>query len=183
MIGNIVARRYARALFSLGKKAGAEPMKAHATELTALAKAIEETPDLGRIFRNPIFSIEEKRAVISKVLDQADASTVVRNFCNLLADKDRLSLLPDIEAYYSVLLDAEEGVVRGELVTAVALSDSKRDEVKSQLEKQAGQKLILDFSTDEAILGGVLLKVGDQVLDASLRAQLGILKDNIKRGE
>lgn len=183
MIGNIVARRYARALFSIGKKAGAKELDSFGQELASLAQAIEGSPELGKIFRNPIFSHEEKRAIISKVLDGIKVSATIRNFCFLLAEKNRLALIPDIQAFYNILLDAEQGVVRGELVTAIELPKSKRDEVKSQLEKQANQKLILDFSVNKGILGGVMLKIGDQVLDASLRAQLGILKENIKRGE
>ncbi len=183
MTGNIVARRYARALFSIGEKAGAKELASFGAELSALAKAIKDVPELGKVFRNPLFSVEEKRAVISKVLDDVKANAILRNFCFLLADKNRLALIPDIQAYYNVLLDAEQGVIRGEVVTAVELPAAKRDEVKTQLEKQANQKLILDFSVNKGILGGVLLKIGDRVLDASLRAQLGILKENIKRGE
>jgi F-type H+-transporting ATPase subunit delta len=108
---------------------------------------------------------------------------MVRNFCHLLADKERLGFLPEIEAEFSRLLDAEKGVIRGELVTAVELDDAKQEAVKKQLESQAGSQLILDFSTNDDILGGVVLKVGDKVLDGSLRAQLDILKENIKRGE
>ncbi len=59
----------------------------------------------------------------------------------------------------------------------------KQKDLKAKLEKQTGRKLVLDFSTDKSILGGVVLKVGDNIMDASLRAQLEILKENIKRGE
>ena len=183
MTGNIIARRYARALFSLGKKASSDELSAFGKELDALAGVIESTPELGKIFRNPIISVEEKKALLGALLDKVQVSGIVRNFCNLLADKDRLSAIPEIQAFYNVLLDADQGVVRGELITAIKLPKAKREKVKSQLEKQAGQKLFLSFSTDKSILGGVVLKVGDKVLDASLRAQLGILKENIKRGE
>ncbi|ABB37789.1 ATP synthase subunit delta [Oleidesulfovibrio alaskensis G20] len=183
MTGNIAARRYARALFAIGQKQGLAELDAFGSELSAVAKAVEESPALARLFRNPLFSIEEKRAVLAKLLQAAGAGQTVSNFCNLLADKGRLADLPDINAFYSLLLDAEKGIIRGELVTAIKLAKAKRDAVKEQLEKQAGQKIELNFSVDKDILGGVVLKVGDRVLDASLRAQLGILKDNIKRGE
>lgn len=183
MTGNIVARRYARALFSLGKKSGTESLKAFGAELASLAKAIEDAPELEKIFRNPIFSTDEKRKVLSKIMEKVKTGAVVSNFCNLLADKDRLSLIPEIRAYYDVQLDAEEGIIRGEFISAVKLNKAKREAVKAQLEAQAAQKLVLDFSTDKTILGGVVLKIGDKVLDASLRAQLDILKENIKRGE
>ena len=74
-------------------------------------------------------------------------------------------------------------LMRGQLVTAYALTDVRQDQIKGKLEKQSGKKLVLSFAVDPAILGGVLLKVGDKVLDASLRAQLEILKEQIKRGE
>jgi F-type H+-transporting ATPase subunit delta len=85
--------------------------------------------------------------------------------------------------YFQALLDEAQGIVRGDLVTAVGLDDAKQQAIKEQLEKQFNTSLVLDYHTDEDILGGVVLKVGDQVLDASLRAQLNILKENIKRGD
>ncbi len=178
-----MARRYARALFDLGKKKGLGELDAYGKDLSGLAQAVQASPELYRVLRNPIFSAEDKKKVLGKLLDKFGAGQTVRNFCMLLADKGRLAFLPDIEAYFSSLLDVEKGVVRGELVTAIELGKAKQDKVKGQLEAQAGQKLVLDFSVDPAILGGVMLKVGDKVLDASLRAQLDILKENIKRGE
>jgi F-type H+-transporting ATPase subunit delta len=80
-------------------------------------------------------------------------------------------------------MDAVSGVVTGELVTVSELNQDRKSAIQAQLEKQAGKKLELSFSTDETILGGIVLKVGDKVMDASLKAQLQILKENIKRGE
>ncbi|EGY24406.1 MAG TPA: ATP synthase F1 subunit delta [Desulfovibrio sp.] len=183
MTGNIVARRYARALFALGAKSGVGELDKLGSDLAALAGALDKAPELGRIFRNPIITADEKRNVILKLVEKYGVSATVRNFCLLLADKGRLDCLSDIQAFYGVLLDAEKGVIRGELMTAVELAEAKRAQVKAALEQQAGRKLELTFSVNKDILGGVVLKVGDRVLDASLRAQLGILKDNIKRGE
>ena len=81
------------------------------------------------------------------------------------------------------MLDEKNGVVSGKLVTAVSLSDARKVELKQRLEQQTGKKLELSFATDAEILGGVVLQIGDSVLDASLRAQLNILKETIKRGE
>lgn len=183
MTNNIVARRYAKALFILGKKTGLEELIRYSTELASLVVALDSSPALTDVFRNPSFLAEEKRGVLNKVTDAAGISGVVRNFCNILLDKGRLPYLKDISEFYGVLLDAERGVVRGELITAVELKDQKRKKVQSQLEKQTKYKLELTYSVNPSILGGVVLKVGDQVMDASLKAQLGMLKDNIKRGE
>jgi len=183
LTGNIVARRYAKALFAIGQKNGADALDAYGMNLAQLAELLDAAPELLRIFRNPIFSVEEKKKVLEKLFGKVKPESIVVNFCYLLADKERLGVLPDIAAVYGELLDAEQGVVRGELITAIKLNKDKQKDLKNSLEKKAGKKLVLDFATDKDILGGVVLKVGDMVLDASLRAQIGMLQENIKRGE
>jgi len=178
-----VARRYASALFAVGKKKGAADLEAYGKDLAALAEVLQGAPELVRLFKNPIIGPDDKRKVLENIAGKVVQSAVVKNFCQLLVDKGRLACLSDIEAHFHSLLDVEQGVVRGTLITAVALADAKQQEVVKSLEAKADRKLVLDFSVDSSILGGVVLKVGDKVLDASLRAQLGILKENIKRGE
>lgn len=183
MTGNVVARRYARALFALGKKAGLPELEGYASGLEALRATLAESPDLARVFRNPIFSPEEKKQVVTQIAAKLKLGGAIRNFCLLLAEKDRLRELERITAIFDQLLDAEKGVIRGELLTAVKLDAAKQTEVVKELEKKAKHTLVLSFGVAPEILGGVVLKVGDQVMDASLRAQLSILKDTIKRGE
>ncbi|WP_461209654.1 ATP synthase F1 subunit delta [Desulfocurvus sp. DL9XJH121] len=183
MTADIVARRYARALFSIAKSQGDANMKAYGKDLAEIAATLTENPELLRVFKNPLFSVEEKKAIVDKLLAHLAPSATTKNFCFLLADKDRLSKLPEIEAYYGALLDEANGVVRGQLVTAIELGDAKQEEVKKQLAAQLGKELILDFTADADILGGVVLKVGDKILDASLKAQLNAMKEQIKRGE
>ena len=184
MTGNIVARRYAKALFTVALAQPEKGAKAqYGDDLARLAGLLENAPELTKIFRNPIFGVEEKRGVIVKILDKVAPSAMVRNFCLLLADKNRLAFLPEINASYGMLLDAAQGVLRGKLVTAVRLSDGVQKNVVDKLQKESGQKVVLDYEVDQDIIGGLMLKIGDKVLDASIRAQLQILKENIKRGE
>ncbi len=183
MTADIVARRYAKALFSIGQAQGDAELEAYGKDLAAIAEVLNGNAELVKVFRNPIFSIEAKKAIVGQILEKLSPGQTIKNFCFLLADKQRLAWLPEIEAYYGVLLDQAKGVVRGELVTAVELPDAKQEAVKKQLADQLGKELILDFSADADILGGVVLKVGDKILDASLRAQLNAMKEQIKRGE
>ncbi len=183
MTGNIIARRYAKALFSLGLGQGGDAVSAYGKDLEELAAVLENVPELMRVFANPIFVASEKKAVLDGVLAKLSVSPMVKNFLGLLAEKERLSYLPEIAVYFRTLLDEAQGVVRGRLVTALNLAEARRDQIKSKLEAQTGKKLVLDFAVDPEILGGVMLKVGDKVLDASLRAQLQILKEQIKRGD
>jgi F-type H+-transporting ATPase subunit delta len=183
LTGNIVARRYAKALFALAKKAGKKAPAEYGKDLEAFAAVLEASPDLLRVFANPVIAAEDKKAVLAGVVDKLGLKPNVVNFLSLLADKERLPIILEVAAYYRSLLDESEGVLRGQLVTAYALAEPRQDQIKTKLEKQSGKKLVLSFAVDPAILGGVLLKVGDKVLDASLRAQLEILKEQIKRGE
>jgi len=183
LIGNIVARRYAKALFALGQKQGEKELKAYGQDLANIAGVLESAPELVRVFKNPIFNVDEKKKILKQLFTKIKPSQVVSNFCYLLADKGRLDCLSEIQMYYAKLLDQFEGVVRGEIVTAIKLPDNMKQEIVTKLEKQSGLKVVLDYNVDQEILGGLMLKVGDKVLDASIRAQLQILKENIKRGE
>jgi F-type H+-transporting ATPase subunit delta len=183
LTGNIVARRYAKALFSLAAKAGKKAPAEFGKDLEAFASVLETSPDLLKVFANPIITADVKKAVLKGVLDKLALKPTVVNFLSLLADKERLPFVLDVAATYRALLDEAQGVMRGQLVTAYALTEARQDQIKTKLEKQSGKKLVLSFAVDPAILGGVLLQVGDKVLDASLRAQLDILKEQIKRGE
>jgi len=183
LIGNIVARRYARALFSLGKEKGDAELVAYGENLSGLVEALNESPQLDRIFRNPVFKVEEKKAVVDAILSKIKPQQMIVNFCHLLADNNRLGFLADIQANFAELLDEHQGVARGRMITAVALDKDLQDNLKHSLEEKINQRLILEYAVDPNILGGLVLKVGDRVLDASLRAQLVAMKETIKRGE
>lgn len=183
MTDSVVARRYANALFSIGKKSDKQSLEDYGKTLSSLVELLVLSPDLDKVFKSPVVTTAEKSKIIGKLLSKIKADKVTNNFCLLLADKNRLSYLQQISAYYSVLLDEEKGVVRGRLLTAVSLDAKKQGTIKDMLEKKSTMKLELAFDVDKAILGGVVLKIGDRVMDASLRAQLAILRDTIKRGE
>jgi len=184
LTGGTLAKKYARALFSLGKKSGAPQLEQYGAALAGLAEMMALSPALARMFKSPVITVAEKHALADQLLDKTGADRTVKNFCHLLADKGRLAALPAIAGCYGELLDAEKGILRGMVITAVKLDAEKQKKLKAGLEKRAGKKkLELEFNVDKSILGGLMLKVGDRVLDASLRAQLTILRDTIKRGE
>ena len=183
MTGNIVATRYAKALFSLGQKAGMGELDKYASSLGYLGDAVSKSPALAEVFCSSMFTQNEKRKVLTKLGKSLSLHKTVINFCLLLSERRRMNVLSDIVSAFQSLLDAEKGTIRGKLLTAIDLDDAKRAAYLAELEKKAGTKLELEFGVAPEILGGVILKVGDKVLDASLRAQLSILKDSIKRGE
>lgn len=180
---NIVANRYAKALFFIGQEAGAKKLDAFSSSLDNLGEAYGASTALVQVLCSPLFSVEEKRKTLGSLAEKLSLDSTVLNFCYLLAEKKRMDILPAIAAAFSDLLDEERNVLRGEIITAAALPAKKQESVLSALGKKTKSTLALEFGVDPDILGGVMLKVGDKVLDASLRAQLSILKDSIKRGE
>ena len=183
MTDAIVARRYAHALFSLGQAGGAKVLNRYGDNLFAIGSLLESSAKLEQALKSPVISSEEKKKVLQALFKKINADPTVRNFCFLLADKERLACLGEIVACFRKLLDDAKGIIRGNLTTAVELTDAKRGQLKAALEEKAGAGIELTFDVDASILGGVVLRVGDRVLDASLRAQLAILRETFKRGE
>ena len=182
MTDTVVARRYASALFSLGRREGGDALSRHGACLAALGEMVAEEPKLGAVLKSPVIGVEEKKGVLGALLDKLGADKTMRNFCFLLADKERLGSLVQIADWYGILLDDANGVLRGKVITAVKLSKEKQEKLRAELAKKSGGDIELAFSVDPEILGGMVLAVGDKVLDSSLRAQLGILRETFKRG-
>jgi F-type H+-transporting ATPase subunit delta len=180
---SIIARRYARALFLLGRKTGGDALEEFAASLFAMRDALAVSPDLARAFRDPVFSVAEKRGILEALAQKIGAGNPVLHFWWLLADKNRLTELADIAAAFEELLDEERHILHGRLSTAVPLDRERQEVLAGELQKKAGRALALEFEVNPKILGGVVLRLGDRVLDASLRAQLFILKDTIRKGE
>ncbi|MDO5535934.1 MAG: ATP synthase F1 subunit delta [Desulfovibrionaceae bacterium] len=177
-----IARRYASAVFKLGMQEGSGVTAKRGKMLKELEALLDANAALDNVFKSPIFTVDEKKKVLADLLNKIGSDNVTRNFCYLLADKDRLPYYRSIVAAYTKLLDQATGVIRGTLTTAIPLTQAKQKSVKAELEAKAGATLELAFDVDPSILGGVVLKVGDRILDSSLRAQLEILRGTLKRG-
>lgn len=182
MTDNVVARRYAGALFSLGKKQGLEALNSHGECLGSLCGAMAAEPRLEQVLKSPVIGIEEKKAILGSILEKLGGDKTMRNFCFLLADKERLGSLKAIADWYGILLDAANGILRGKVITAIALNPERQESLKQELQKKSGKNMELTFSVDPSILGGLVLAVGDKVMDSSLRAQLGMMHDILRRG-
>ena len=183
MTVHCVSRRYAKALCAIGAAKGEADQKTYGEQLIALSELLKDAPEAMTFFKNPSFTATEKKAVIDQLVEKVSVDPMVKNFCDLLADKGRVEMLPAIASDYKAMMDVVSGVLSGELITVSELNEERKSAIKTRLEKQAGKKLELEFGTDKDILGGIVLKIGDKVMDASLKAQLQILKENIKRGE
>jgi F-type H+-transporting ATPase subunit delta len=124
-----------------------------------------------------------REKVMAGIVTNMGADKVMGNFLNLLVEKKRAEILPEIAEEYKIMVDDEKNVSHGSVISAVELSDELQAKVQETLEKLTGKKVELTTSVDPTIIGGIIAKVGDLVLDGSIKAQLAGLKDSIKGRE
>jgi len=171
----IVARRYAQALLDLGLETGS--LDALVEQFSTLGGAWEASDDLRNALENPLVAHEAKKAVIAELCEQIGASGTVRSTVHMLVDRRRIQILPYVAEYLRELADRRKGVLRAEVTTATPLSEGYYDRLQAQLEKMTGQKVVVVKRTDPTLVAGVVTRIGDRILDGSLRTRLQSLKD------
>jgi len=176
----ILARRYAKALFSLGKEQGKN--ESYSEALGAIAELYKDE-SVENALINPLYPLDARQKVMAKIAELAKADTILTSFLNLLLEKKRADILPDIAHEMQVMVDQEQNISHGSVVSAIELDDALKEKIQQTLEKITGNKVILEASVDPSIIGGVVAKVGDLVLDGSIKTQLNGLKESIKGRE
>ncbi len=176
----ILARRYAKALFSLGKEQG--KTESYSEALGAIAELYKDE-SVENALINPLYPLEVRQKVMAKIAELAKADTTLTRFLNLLLEKKRADILPDIAHEMQVMVDQEQNISHGSVISAIELDDSLKEKIQQTLEKITGNKVILEASVDPSIIGGVVATVGDLVLDGSIKTQLNGLKESIKGRE
>jgi F-type H+-transporting ATPase subunit delta len=179
MIMGSIARRYAKALFGLAVEAGR--VEAWATSLLALQQVIEGSPDLQDVLSNPVYSKDQRRAIVEKLATALSLDASVRDLLFLLGDRNRLAYLPGIVTTFRDLSDAHLGRLRAKVTSAVRLEDAAAQAIADKLSQSTQAKVLLERAVDPAILGGVVAQVGSLVYDGSVRTQLEDLRQQLKR--
>lgn len=177
----ILARRYAKALFSLGKEK--DKLDSYNEALAAIAALYGEAPEVGDSLTNPLYPLDARQKVMAKISQAAEADAILTAFLNLLVEKQRAGALPDIARELQIMVDRDQNISHGEVVSAIELDSELQQKIQATLEKITGNKVILETRVDPSIIGGIIAKVGDLVFDGSIRTQLNGLKESIKGRE
>ncbi|MEW5984795.1 MAG: ATP synthase F1 subunit delta [Acidobacteriota bacterium] len=177
MTNRVSASRYARALLDV---ALAEADPTHVDEqLHGAASLIMGHGDLWAVLTNPAVPTPKKRAILEDVLPRLGLHPIVSKLLVLLAQRDRLLLLPDlVDAYRRRLLDHFK-VVRAQVTTAVPLPDTQADVLRLNLGKLTGRTVEMTTVTDPALIGGVVAQIGSTVYDGSVKRQLERMRERL----
>lgn len=174
-----VARRYAQALMSAAEDL--HTIESTATDLDVLGTVVRGSRDFRLFLGSPVVSIPRKQAVIREVFG-GRVSPAMMSFLDLLLLKQREALLPDIIEQFGALRDAKLGIVNVDVTTAVELMPAQRTTLHQELERYVGGTVRLHLRLDATIRGGLVIRIRDTVVDASLAHQLERLRERFARG-
>lgn len=174
-----VGKRYARALFELAEDAGATASVE--ADLVSLKKAWTESADLRRLLASPSFSAEDRGAGLAAIAAKAKFHAVTRKFVGLLSANRRAGSLVEVIDAFRALSANKRGVVAAEVVTALPMSAAQSKGVAAALRQALGKDPEISTRVDPAILGGIKVRVGSRLFDASLKSKLDSLKFALKR--
>ena len=169
-----VAQRYATALFELAEEAGA--IDTVAAALDSFNGLLAESEDLRRLIESPAFTAEEQVGAVNAILAKAGITGVAANFIGLVASKRRLFALPGMIQGYKRLVAASKGIVSAEVTVAEQPSAKRLDEIRAALVGVAGKDVDLTVKVDPALIGGLVVKMGSRMVDASLKTKLNSIR-------
>ena len=176
-----VSKRYAKALLSIGQEDG--HYEDYGKGLSDFSGFCKENAEFIEAISNQVFPVEERKEILNAVLKRSDYSATIKNFLNLLLDKNRIGAVKEISEYYERLTDEISNIARAEVITPMRLKEDAYTRLQRALEGLTAKKIRMFAKEDKRLIGGIIVKIGDLVLDGSIKAQLEGLKESLKRGE
>lgn len=173
-----LAGRYALALFELARDQ--KQIEAVGESLAGLREALRESPELQELVTSPLIDAKQKLRAIGAVAEQIGVDPLTRNMLGVLAQNRRLSQLEGVARAFALLSARHRGEETAEVTSARPLDEGQVDELKRVLRTRMGRDIAVDLSVDPAILGGLVVKIGSQQIDGSIRTKLNNLAHAMK---
>jgi len=175
-MADAAATPYAEALYGAAHEAG-RLERTHA-DFEAIVAALAGSRELARVLFNPAFPSEAKRRILQKLSE--DAEPLVSSTLDVLVANNRIELLPDVQEAFAARYRLEQHELAVELTTAIPIDDAQADGLRQRLEQATGQSVTIRRRVDPSIIGGVVLRVRDLLVDASVRRRLDGLRLSLK---
>jgi F-type H+-transporting ATPase subunit delta len=172
-----IAQVYSRALFEVAKEH--DRIDEIRQQLGQFADALGDSRELSLFFFSPYFSTTEKKEGLEKVIEGADEA--FKNFLELLVEKHRMPALPRIRRQYDELWEEENKLLPVQVTSAIDLDEDTVKQIGDRISEQTGRRVELTAEVDPDILGGLVLRVGNSILDASVRNRLEQLRRTVAR--
>jgi F-type H+-transporting ATPase subunit delta len=169
-----VSGRYASALFELAQETKATD--AVGAALDRFGALINGSDDLQRLIRNPVFTADEQVKAVNSIMTSAKIDGLAANFIGLVASKRRLFALPGMITGYRQLLSDAKGIVRAEVTVAEQPSAGQLKDIAAALKQTAGKEVEIDLKIDPSLIGGLIVKMGSKMVDASLKTKLNSIR-------
>ena len=172
------AGRYANALFELARDEDA--LDRTEQDLEALGEALKESQDLRKLIESPIYDRDDQMRGMAAVGEKMGLSQLTRNLVALMAQKRRIYMLPKVIDIFRALMAEHRGEVTAEVVSAKALTDEQASKLAETLKKAQGREVRLNTTVDEALIGGLVVRVGSRMIDTSIRSRLAQLENAMR---
>jgi len=174
----IYARRYSQAVFNIALER--KELDGWQSDLRKIASLGEDATFVA-LLENPKVRFEDKAGLLSERL--GDINPLALNLVYLLVTRGRLSMAGDIAGEYQRLLDSYRGIEQAEVITAIPLDDEDRQRLEQHLGAVVGKKVVLKLKVDSSLIGGIIARIGDKLLDGSTHSKLMALRNELARGE
>ena len=176
--GGGLADRYATALYAQAEDT--HQLDQTVTEMDALARLIDATPDFRRLLQSPLIDVTQARAAATAVLAQQGFGKLVQDFVGVVANNRRLAALRIIVAAFAALVAHKRGVVTAQVSSAHPLTDVQREQLRARLIEAGYGSVNIHDTVDPSLLGGLVVKIGARLYDSSLKSRLQRLQYAMK---
>lgn len=175
-----VAKRFAKALIEIGKEENT--YEAYGKELRTVLAVFKGAPELEKVLLNPMFKLEERKSLMDKVSSSAGLSAHVTKLMSILVETRNIRFLENVVEAYSRFEDALAGRIRATIEAPLEVDATLVDEIKAKIAALTGKQVVLTYRHNPSLLGGLVLRIDNTILDGSLRTQLELMREKITEG-
>jgi F-type H+-transporting ATPase subunit delta len=176
-----IAKRYAKALFEIAEET--KNLEKITNDVVFIDSLIRSSRELQLFLKSPIIKEDKKREVLKEIFSDSRVDPVTLKFIMLLVEKKREDILHDIVKVYQQIYDEKMGIVSAEVVTAVEVGERLKKKIEQKiLELTGAKKVKASYRVDPSIIGGIVIRVGDTVYDASIRRRIQLLREQLIYG-
>lgn len=175
---NLIAGRYAEALFQVGEENNSTTNLYE--ELNAVIDILKSNQDFYNVLKSPLVTKGDKKDLVEKVFGN-QISDNLNNFLKIIIDKDRVAALEAVQKSCKVLLNEKNNIIEGSAITAVPMSQEELKQLEAKLSSKYNKNVTLENKIDESILGGVLVRLGNEEIDGTVKTRLTKMKDQLSQ--